>query len=267
MFGWFKRSKTRKPVESPAAFLQPAIRQWLRAKVDAAMTTPRNAEHWALADGLSADASYSWSNRKIVRDRARYEVLNNPIARGIVRTHANSVIGTGPRLQVETSDENLNQKIETAWKLWSKKIRLTDKLRTMRMAQCVDGEAFALLVTSEDYNHVTLDVRPIECDQVTTPDLAMWASCDVDGIELDPHGKPYKYHILRRHPGDAFSAPTLDYDPVWASSVIHLYRSERPGQHRALSELTPLSTCSPCFGGTRMRRSPRPRSPRRSRFC
>lgn len=239
MFGWLKRSPKRKPVESPAAFLQPAVRQWLRAKVDAAMTTPRNAEHWALADHLSADAAYDHATRKKVRDRARYEALNNPICRGIVRTHANSVIGTGPRLQVETENEALNAQIETAWKAWAKKIRLTDKLRTMRMAQCVDGETFALLVTSEDYQHVTLDVRPIECDQVTTPDLAQWNSHDVDGIELDPHGQPFKYHVLRRHPGDAFSAPTLHYDPVWASSIIHLYRQDRPGQHRALSELTP----------------------------
>ncbi len=38
--------------------------------------------------------------RRILRNRARYEVANNSYARGIVLTLANDVIGTGPRLQM-----------------------------------------------------------------------------------------------------------------------------------------------------------------------
>jgi len=68
----------------------------VRAKFDSAQTTADNRRHWANADGLSADAAASPGVRRILRNRARYEVANNSYARGIVLTLANDVIGKGP---------------------------------------------------------------------------------------------------------------------------------------------------------------------------
>jgi hypothetical protein len=81
----------------------------LRARYDAAATTDDNRRHWANADGLSANAANSAEVRRILRNRARYEVANNSYARGIVLTLANDVIGTGPRLQLLTSDAEANR--------------------------------------------------------------------------------------------------------------------------------------------------------------
>jgi len=72
----------------------------LRAKFDSAQTTHDNRRHWANADHLAADAAANPQVRRILRNRARYEVANNSYARGIVLTLANDVIGTGPRLQM-----------------------------------------------------------------------------------------------------------------------------------------------------------------------
>jgi capsid protein len=70
----------------------------VRAKFDSAQTNADNRRHWANADGLSADAAANPEIRRILRNRARYEVANNSYARGIVLTLANDVIGTGPQL-------------------------------------------------------------------------------------------------------------------------------------------------------------------------
>ncbi len=63
---------------------QQAGGRFLRARYDSAQTTVGNARHWAIADGLSANAAASPEVRRILRNRARDEVANNSYARGIV---------------------------------------------------------------------------------------------------------------------------------------------------------------------------------------
>ena len=107
----FRRKKTERslpasPDASPrqARLLVTANREnrgrVLRARYDAAQTSPENARHWAMADALSADAAGTADVRRRLRERARYEVANNSYAKGIVLTLANDCVGTGPRLQL-----------------------------------------------------------------------------------------------------------------------------------------------------------------------
>ena len=106
--GWLASILGRKPSAAPRAIS-------IRARYDAAATTDANRKHWANADGLSADAAASTEVRRILRNRARYEVANNSYASGIVATLANDVVGTGPRLQVLTDDPDANNAIEQAF--------------------------------------------------------------------------------------------------------------------------------------------------------
>ena len=92
-----------------------------------------NRRHWANADGLSANAANSPEVRRVLRNRSRYEVANNSYARGIVLTLAHDVIGTGPRLQMLTSDAEANRRIEQAVHAVVAAIDLPQKLRTMRV--------------------------------------------------------------------------------------------------------------------------------------
>ena len=91
----------------------------LRARFDSAATTDNNRLHWAGADSLSADAAASADVRKIIRERARYEVANNSYAKGIVLTLANDTVGTGPRLQMLTPDGVVNRRLEREFELWA----------------------------------------------------------------------------------------------------------------------------------------------------
>ena len=84
-----------------------------------------------------------------------------------------------------------------------------------------------------------LDLRLIEADQVTTPDLSLDQPNAVDGIVFDEAGNPVTYHVLRRHPGDAGALFDLSYDRIPAKAVIHFYRCDRPGQSRGIPDITP----------------------------
>ena len=110
----------------------------------------------------------------------------------------------------------------------------------MCMARAQDGEAFAVLTSNPRLpTQVKLDLRLVEADQVTTPDLNALASNAVDGIVFDAFGNPVEYHVLREHPGDAMLALGIQYDRVPAESVIHWFRMDRPGQVRGIPDIMP----------------------------
>ena len=229
---WFGRKKASEAVR--AVF---GIPKWIRARFDAAQTTKDNARHWAAAEFLSADAEADSSVRRILRTRARYEVQNNSYARGIVSTLANDTVGTGPRLQMLFENENLNHRIEHDFQLWARRVRLADKLRTLRMARCQDGEAFAILAQNPNLrSNVKLDIQLIEADRVTDDELTNDGS-SVDGITFDSYGNPKSYKVLKFHPGGTDNLGT-EYMTVSAENMIHYFREDRPEQHRGIPEIT-----------------------------
>jgi capsid protein len=90
---------------------------------------------------------------------------------------------------------------------------------------------------------VKLDIRLIECDQVTAPTMKADGENYVDGIRFDAFGNPLSYDILRRHPGANWywaSSVKREFDTYLAKYVCHWFGGdERPGQHRGIPELTP----------------------------
>jgi lambda family phage portal protein len=251
--------------ELASRYLALVRRGHVAARFDAAGTDDNNRRHWSRADALSADAAASPEVRRTLRNRARYEVANNSYARGIVQTLANDTVGTGPRLQMQSPDKDVNRAVEREFELWKQEIGLAEKLRTMRMARAQDGEAFAVLATNPGLDHpVKLDLRLVEADRVTSPITAGFrpGALDVgygndrkannpkaqspkskarliDGIELDNHGNPRTYYVLREHPGGSTWLFQDDYKPVPARSMVHIFKSDRPGQHRGVPEITP----------------------------
>ena len=211
----------------------------VRARFDAAQTTRDNAKHWAYADQLSADTEASPEVRRTLRMRSRYEVANNSYARGLVQMLANDTIGTGPRLQMLSSDETFNDEVERAFMRWAEAIRLAPKLRTMRMARCQDGEAFAVLATNPKVRSpVKLDLMLIEADRVSGGIQLLDDGQSVDGISFDQWGNPTSYRVLKYHPGDVRFSSGEEAIEVPAEWMIHIFRQDRPGLHRGVPELT-----------------------------
>ena len=237
MLAWISKLFSAAP---PARDLRTRWRSVIRGRYDAAVTNDDNRRHWSHADGLSANAANSPEVRRTLRNRARYETANNSYARGIVLTLAHDVVGTGPRLQLLTADAEANRRIELAFMHWARAIGLPEKLRTMRMARATDGEAFAVLISNPAlFTDIQLDVRLVEADQVATPDFNQRSSRITDGIVFDAAGNPVEYHVLRSHPGEGSIGIQREYDSIPASSVVHWFRMDRPGQTRGIPDIMP----------------------------
>lgn len=244
MFDWLRRLFGGGG--KPEAVKKPS-RQDLRgdrrqARYDAAQTTDSNRRHWAQSDTLSARQANNLFARSKLRERARYEVGNNGYAEGLDQSLANDTIGIGPRLQVQFPVPAWNKAIEERWCSWCKAIGWTEKLQVMTKAKNHDGEVFGLYFTNPAVNDlVQLDVKVIECDQVTTPaggllgwDWSRW----VDGIEFDEHGNVLCYHLLYMHPGDLYGPGVWrKFERVPAKLMIHWFRKDRPGQARGVPEI------------------------------
>jgi lambda family phage portal protein len=215
----------------------------VRGKFDVA-ESGEDRRHWANADAFAADAALSPMVRRTMRNRARYERQNNSYLAGMSATLANDLVGTGPRLQLQFGDDETARMVERAFFDWSWQIDLASKLRTMREALVVDGEAFAMMITNPRMPGVQLDLRLVESEMVATPTELMAQSITpdgstVDGLEFDTVGNVTAYQVLNYHPGSNFRVNTLEFQRVPASQMVHWFRPLRPGQHRGMPEVTP----------------------------
>ena len=232
-----KTTRARKPTR-PVFDSEAISQRSLRASYDIARSTTENENLWKYVDSLSAADANAPGVRKTIRNRARYEVANNSYADGIVDTLSADTIG--PEVQIQLGDTDLAQRTERAFEQWARSVRLWDKVRGMRRAKCVDGEAFGLLVTNPRIaNRVKLDVRLVECDMIES-----WASVEkaneIDGIRFDEYGNPVTYRLLHYHPGDHRQFMTSRAGEwINADYMLHYFTALRPGQVRGVSELTP----------------------------
>ena len=211
------------------------------AKYDAAQTSEENLRHWSWTDSLSADAANSPEVRRKLTQRSRYEVFNNSYCRSMIETLAADVIGTTPRLQLRTGNREADAFIEREFAAWAFEIKLGRKLRTLRKSKAQDGEGVGLLTTKRRLpTPVKLNLRTLETEQLATPDRWVADRNSVDGVIFDDDGDPIRYHILRDHPGSNIGISVLgEYDSYPAARVIHMFREDRPGQHRGIPETLP----------------------------
>ena len=215
----------------------------VNARFDAAESKD-DRRHWAASDWFSLDGALTPTVRRTLRNRARYERLNNSYLAGIAETLANDLIGTGPRLQLSTGNADSDRAIERAFFDWSWSIKLADKLRTMRQSKLIDGEAFAMCINNPRLDGVQLDLRLIEAEQVSTP-IGMLIPLEtpegsiVDGLEFDGTGNVVAYKVLKYHPGSNYRVSNFEYNRVEAANMFHWFASLRPAQNRGVSEVAP----------------------------
>jgi capsid protein len=153
---------------------------------------------------------------------------------------AADTIGTGPRLQLMTDNPGLNRMVEEHFQRWADAVHLGDKLRTMRVARCQDGESFAVMVTDDDLPvPVKLDLQLLEAEQIQDPLDFSLDDNRIDGITVDQRGKPISYRVVTVHPGDPQGYLDEKAVEIKAADMIHLFRVDRPGLHRGIPEITP----------------------------
>lgn len=219
-----------------------AITQMVRARYDAAQTTPLNQRHWGMVDYMSADAGLSPMVRRTLRARARYEAANNGYLAGMVNTLATDAIGTGPTLLLDCGQDASQEavaRIEENVFEWHQRIDLARKLRTLRIGKAVDGDTFAIQTTNRKLAGVQLDLRLVEAEMVADPSARWELVGSVDGIRYDDDGNPAEYFLLDHHPGSMQWGVTLGGNWVAADKVHHYYHATRAGQNRGCGEVVP----------------------------
>ena len=204
--------------------------KFTKAQYDAALHTRRNAEQWKYIDYWNSDQSLSPEVRRTLRARSRYECENNSWLSGMIVSHAETIIGTGARLQIHGLGEESND-YEKAFSEWAKSVNLWKTIRTAICTEIRDGEAFIQL-TNRPHNANPCKLYPLllDAERICSPDSAVDTDDDfqADGIFFDKCLVPVRYSVAQEHP----SVITSKHYNVDADYMCHLFRQERPEQHR-----------------------------------
>ena len=204
--------------------------KFTKAQYDAALHTRRNAEQWKYIDYWNSDQSLSPEVRRTLRARSRYECENNSWLSGMIVSHAESIIGTGARLQIQGLGDESND-YEKAFSEWARSVSLWKTIRTAICTEIRDGEAFIQL-TNRPHNANPCKLYPLllDAERICSPDSATDTDDDfqADGIYFDKCLVPVRYSVAQEHP----SVITSKHYNVDADYMCHLFRQERPEQHR-----------------------------------
>tara|TARA_R100000084_G_scaffold25676_1_gene9160 strand:- start:470 stop:1903 length:1434 start_codon:yes stop_codon:yes gene_type:complete len=204
----------------------------------------------------SADAEIKGNLRRL-RDRSREMVRNNPYARQAKRTTQINVVGSGIKLQSQVlqlrgnkRDNKINQAIESKWKEWSQadscdcagKNNFQEFEWLAAGAMCESGEAiFRIVRRAFGESKIPIALQILESDLLdedySGPKLNA-ANEWRNGVEVNEWGRPVRYAMLTRHPGDNFVGghPSANVKHLFlpAEDIIHLFMPERPGQNRGV---------------------------------
>jgi lambda family phage portal protein len=218
-----------------------------RAGYEASATNRLNNKHWLSATGGDADSPI-FAALSVLRNRARHEIRNSGYAEGLVETYVADCIGAaGPRLQIESDDENWVESVERGWESWSESCDLADKLHFCEFLRLAvreffqSGESFIQKVTGDLQDRVRLRLLMIEADRISSPSRMNDQEVR-EGVRVDPAtGRPLAFYVLKKHPGSSFYAGSLtEYSEVPARDMLHVFKSLRPGQTRGVPWLAPV---------------------------
>jgi len=194
-----------------------------------------------------------------LRAQARHMERNNDVARGILRTMVNNVVGpTGigiepqPRRKDGSIHEEYAAQLRELYRDWVQKPEVTGLFHwsaAQRMACRAwlrDGEAFAQeLIGPVPYlshgTRVPYSLELFESDMV--PLTYSEGDRVQQGIERNAWGRPTSYWVYRSHPiepGGPIMLSRQDLKPISADRVIHLALRDRIGQMRGITEFASI---------------------------
>jgi len=201
------------------------------------------------ASNLSANGEI-FTSLAVLRNRSRQLERDNEYAKKFYHMVESNVIGTdGITLQARARDDrgaldtHDNERIEAAWRDWSKpalcsttrQLSWIDIQNLAIKAVARDGEVLIQLVPGFE-NEYKFALHIIEADHLdenynlSTPEKRV-----VMGVELDQWDAPIAYNLRAKHPGDdTHSFFGKNYRRVPAEQIIHLYKTDRPGQVRGV---------------------------------
>lgn len=217
-----------------------------RASVyEAAGAGPRSSS-WQQA-GQTGPVSLLQRSLDTLRNRARYQVNNDPIASRVVDFIVGSVIGNGlrPMLKAGLADPAFISAQAAFWEQCDADgiLDFDGLTRVLAYETVTGGECFARLRPRDPALDpglvVPLQVQLLPGEMLPTKDHTLES---VSGIMLDGVGRRRRYKFFTRHPGELLfnstSLAALTYDYVDAQNVCHVFIKRQSGQIRGEPWLT-----------------------------
>jgi lambda family phage portal protein len=234
-------------------------RDWFRRKPEAVAkrrfqgaSYDRLVSDWMTStNSLDADLR---RDLKTLRQRSRDLAQNNDYVRNALRVIENNVIGQGITMQASVKmrrgnrmDDATNTAIESSWARWKRPatchtggvLGFADIERLAIRSVAESGEVFIRMVREPmGGGRVPLALEVIEADRldIEMTEVARDSGNDIRmGVERNQWGRPVAYHFKQQHPGDyPLATGTTDSRTIRvpADRVIHLFKTERPGQTR-----------------------------------
>ncbi len=178
--------------------------------------------------------------------RARYLVGNSPLAASAVEGWVSNVVGVGIKPQSSHPDPKVRAAINAAFERWVDRADADDVLdfyglQALAMRRMViDGDCFAAMSLEGEQGN-PFRVRLLDSEQIDplcSRELG-GGSRIIAGVELDARGRRVGYHAFKDRGGHEIGT---SYQTVRlpAESILHLLRTEIPGQVRGLSWFAPV---------------------------
>jgi lambda family phage portal protein len=219
-----------------------------------------------IAPTTSADAELRVSLR-VLRDRAHMLVRDNPYARQAKRTTQINVVGPrGIQMQGQVmkaggteKDTRRNQMLEEAWRRWCRadtcdvagRLSFHGFETMIAGALPESGEALVRIVRQPmGQGRAPIALELIEAHQLDEDKSGVSERPGHEwrlGVELNQWGRPTRYAILTRHPGDVELGLNrrevqVKHTLVPAEDMIHIFLPERIGQNRGVPWLASVIT-------------------------
>jgi lambda family phage portal protein len=193
-----------------------------------------------------------------LRNQARHLEQNHDIARGILRVLVDNVVGPSgigvepqPRKADGTIHAEYAAQLREAWRDWCQKPEVTHlhswaKVQRLAVRSWMrDGEMFAQTITGTlaSLDHGTRVPYSLELFEADMVPFDYQGDRIAQGIERNTWGRPVRYFVYKRHPGEIYGATTAnDIKAITADRVLHLAARDRIGQLRGVSEFASVIT-------------------------
>lgn len=192
----------------------------------------RTSEGWTQATGYRFGSATDRYQALSTRDRAYQAYDNNPVARAIIETETDNVIGDGLNFQPASDSPDWNREAEDRYYQWLEECSLRgsdaetgcDIQRQIWSYSRIAGDIGWVLVSRGSDSRIQL----VRSENIVTPD-GMLADPEVfDGIRFDQFGKPTTFYILYRD--DRTGKRT--FTAIDARDFVWFPHMTKPGQAR-----------------------------------
>jgi lambda family phage portal protein len=200
--------------------------------------------------GASADLEI-WRDQKLLRDRSRDLIRNNPYAAAAIRQLGANLVGPGIKAKAQHSSPRVAKQAQAIWDAWAtSRVDGVNRFSTLQLL-AVRGAIEAgdsLIIWTPDKNGPDARAHVLEGDFLdqTVNRLLDDGGRIVSGVEIDKDGNRVGYWIYNNHPGDILGGYSVSTDGsaiatglagsfsrrVDARDVDHVFLADRPGQNR-----------------------------------